>query len=117
MFSPRCVRMVLMPAGLSATAAAIASSTSSPGMNFFTERRTNPVRIAVPRIHAFVEAHRNSFRVNGMIVILSHGLHGLHGLFESVQSAAQSPGYVHINVTESLQSVKPAFNKARAWNR
>jgi hypothetical protein len=33
-------------------------------MNFETERRTNPVRIAFSRIQAFVEAHKMAFLIN-----------------------------------------------------
>src|SRR5688500_5725623 len=66
MFSPRRVRIVLIRVGLSATAAAIASSIFSPGMNFETDRRTKPVRIAFSRIQAFVEAHRRAFLITDM---------------------------------------------------
>src|SRR5579871_4497293 len=66
MFSPSRVRIVLIPAGLSAFAASIASSTRSPGMNFFTERRTNCFLVAVSRIHALVDAQRKTLRIIDM---------------------------------------------------
>ena len=55
--------MVLIPCGLSACAASIASSIRSPGMNFTTERRTNAVFIARSRIHTFVDAASRAFRI------------------------------------------------------
>jgi hypothetical protein len=67
MFSPSRVRIVLIPAPLRATAALIASSTASPGMNFLTERRTNAVRTAFSRIQVFVDAHNKAFRIKDML--------------------------------------------------
>ena len=66
MFSPRRVRMVLMPCGFSAFAASIASSTRSPGMNFTTDRRTNAVFVARSRMKAFVDAHSRALRIKDM---------------------------------------------------
>src|SRR5688572_32634353 len=66
MFSPRRVRIVLTFVRFCATAAPIASSILSPGMNFATDRRTKPVRIAFSRIQALVEAQRRAFRITDM---------------------------------------------------
>ena len=58
--------MVLIPCGLSACAASIASSIRSPGMNLTTERRTKAVFVARSRIHTFVEAASRAFRIKLM---------------------------------------------------
>src|SRR6187402_1150173 len=91
MFSPRRVRIVLIFVGFSATAAPIASSIFSPGMNFETERRTNPVRIAFSRIQAFVEAHKRAFRITDMGVGLRYLLLVIYyWLFKSFRSRCKT---------------------------
>ena len=50
-----------MPCACCAAAAAIASSSRSPGMNVDTDRRTNAVRVARSRSHAFVDIASSTF--------------------------------------------------------
>src|SRR5215471_15793956 len=106
MFSPNRVTMVLMPAGFKAAAAAIASSTASPGINFFTERRTNAVRTAFSRIQALVEAHNKALRIRDILFLVSNKRGGCK------KRGIQKSGLVQeSNVRSGVQESGPAFKR------
>ena len=66
-FSPRWVRMVVIPSPDNSRAARSASSIRSPGMKRDTERRTNPYRVAWSRSHGLVDPASSAFRIKLMV--------------------------------------------------